>query len=86
MKPLQQLFGLALEQIWEFQGKKPAIMSYRKDMKALEKECGDDLEEFMKKKEKYCATKIKTLLFDTFLTKVHNKHNGIRTLDQFWGK
>ena len=85
MKPLQQLFGLALEQIWEFQGKKPAIMSYRKDMKALEKECGDDLEEFMKKKEKYCATKIKTLLFDTFLTKVHQKQNGIRTLDQFWG-
>ena len=85
MKPLQQLFGLALEQIWEFQGKKPAIMSYRKDMKAFEKECGDDLEEFMKKKEKYCATKVKTLLFDAFLTKVHHSQNGIRTLDQFWG-
>jgi len=85
MKPLQQLFGLALEQIWETQGKKPAIMSYRKDMRVLEKESGGDLEEFMKKKEKYCAAKVKTLLFDTFLTKVNQSQNGIRTLDQFWG-
>jgi len=85
MKPLQQLFGLALEQIWEMQGKTPAIMSYRKDVRMLEKESEGDLEAFMKKKEKFCATKVKTLLFDTFLTKVHNKHNGIRTLDQFWG-
>jgi DNA polymerase elongation subunit (family B) len=82
MKPLQQLFGLALEQIWEHQGKTAAIKTFHKDMEKLEKETGD-LEEFMKKKEKYCSKKIEALLFKKFLDKVFNEKNKIRTLDAF---
>ena len=54
MKPLQQLFGLCLVNIWEMQIKKAAIKAYEKDMDSLQKE-ETDLELFKKKKEKYCA-------------------------------
>jgi len=37
----------------------------------------------MKKKEKYCSQKVKTILFDKFLQKIFNKQHGIRTLDTF---
>jgi hypothetical protein len=80
MKPLQQLFGLAIEQIWEMQNKGTAIKTFHKDMNVLKAECEDNLEIFMKKKEKYTTTKIKTLLFDKFLTKIFQQQNGIRTI------
>ena len=85
MKPLQQLFGLALTQIWESQKKQQLIRAYKKEMATLEKE-NPDLEVFMKKKEKYCSKKIKEILFDKFLQKIFNAQNGIRTLDEMFGK
>jgi len=42
MKPLQQLFGLALEQIWTLQNKKSAIKTFQKELTALEQEYADD--------------------------------------------
>jgi hypothetical protein len=84
MKPLQQLFGLAIEQIWELQNKMSAIKTFRKDMEALKKETGDDMETFMKKREKYTSAKIKVLLFDKILTKVYNQQNGVRTMNDFY--
>ena len=87
MKPLQQLFGLAIVQIWDLQNKKTAIKTFNKDMAALEVESGGDLEAFMKKKEKYTSAKVKTLLFDKFLEKIYNQQNGIRTMtDLFSGR
>ena len=86
MKPLQQLFGLAIEQIWELQNKTTAIKSFRKDMAELLRETDGDIEVFMKKKEKYTSAKIKILLFDKFLTKVFNQQNGVRTLNEFFVK
>jgi DNA polymerase elongation subunit (family B) len=83
MKPLQQLFGLAVEQIWELKNKPTEIKTFQKDMAALTKETGGDLEVFMKKREKYTSAKIKALLFDEFLKKVFNTQNGIRTMDAF---
>ena len=88
MKPLQQLFGLALEQIWEHQKKLSAIKTYKRDIAKLEMECGvydltgDTLSEgtFMKKKEKLCAAKVKQLLFDKVLEKIFNQKNGIQTI------
>ena len=85
MKPLQQLFGLALEQIWTMQNKKSAIKTFNKDLQKLEAE-GDDLETFMKKKEKMCSAKIKILLFDKVLSKIYNAKNRIQTLDSFFVK
>ena len=85
MKPLQQLFGLALTQIWESQQKHQLIRAYKKDIQNLENE-NLDLESFMKKKEKYCSKKIKELLFDKFLQKIYNSNNKIRTLDELFAK
>lgn len=83
MKPLQQLFGLALEQIWELQGKKSAIKTYQTEMKRMEIEY-PDTEVFMKKKEKYCSAKIKILLFDDVLSKIYNQKNNIQTITAFF--
>lgn len=86
MKPLQQLFGLALEQIWMLQNKKSAIKTFQKELAALEEEFSYDFELFMKKKEKICSAKIKQLLFDKVLEKIYNKKNKIQTLTSFFGK
>jgi DNA polymerase elongation subunit (family B) len=83
MKPLQQLFGLALEQIWQLQGKTTAIKTYRKDMDILERDF-PDTETFMKKKEKYCSAKVKQLLFDAVLSKIYNQKHNIRTITSFF--
>jgi DNA polymerase elongation subunit (family B) len=80
MKPLQQLFGLALEQLWELGKKKGAIKEYQKDMIKMKKDY-DDMEIFMKKKEKYCSEKVKILLFDKFLNRIYNEKNKIQTLE-----
>lgn len=85
MKPLQQLFGLALEHIWELQGKKTAIRTYRREIIKLEKEF-PDTETFMKKKEKYCSAKIKVLLFDSILAKIYNQKHNIQTITSFFSK
>jgi DNA polymerase elongation subunit (family B) len=84
MKPLQQLFGLALEQIWTFQNKAAAIKTYKKEVGEMEKEWGRDLEVFMKKKEKYCSAKVKVLLFDKVLTKITNDKNRIQPITSFF--
>ena len=84
MKPLQQLFGLAVEDIWTMQKKMSAIKMYRKDVDKLKNDCGDDLELFMKKREKISSAKIKVLLFDKILQMIYNRKNKIQTLDVFF--
>lgn len=83
MKPLQQLFGLALEQIWKYQNKHSAVKNFKKEMITLEKEF-PDIEIFMKKKEKITSAKIKTLLFDDVLNKIYNKRNHIQPITHFF--
>ena len=85
MKPLQQLFGLAVEQIWEHQGKRGAIKTFQKELVQLEKEF-PDLETFMKKKEKMTSQKVKVLLFDKILTKIHQDKHGIQPITGFFAK
>ena len=80
MKPLQQLFGLALEQIWEKQNKTTTIKTYRSEMANLKKDCGGDLEIYSKKKEKICSQKVKAILFDSFLIKIANEKNKNREI------
>ena len=75
MKPLQQLFGLALVPIWQHRNKNGAIKEYNKDIEKMEKELSYDYENYMKKKEKYCSAKVKTILFDKILTEVANDKN-----------
>jgi len=86
MKPLQQLFGLAIEKIWESQKKSQLIRAFKKEMLVLEKEYGGNIESLMKKKEKYCSQKVKTILFDGFLQKIFNQQHGIRKITDCFGK
>jgi DNA polymerase elongation subunit (family B) len=86
MKPLQQLFGLALEVMWETESTTSALKQLRAYKKEIEKIQNNypDMEEFMKKKEKYCSTRVKALLFDDILTRIYNEKNKIRTLNAFF--
>jgi DNA polymerase elongation subunit (family B) len=86
MKPLQQLFGLALQQIWLDNNNHNSIKQYKKDMELLYKELGGDIEIFMKKKEKYCSAKIKAILFDKFLMKIAHKKAGLQTIASMFSK
>ena len=83
MKPLQQLLGLALEQIWAYQNKHGMIKTFKKDMVQMEKEY-DNLEVLMKKREKYCSAKIKILLFDKVLNKINNDKHNIQEITNFF--
>jgi len=83
MKPLQQLYGLALEQIWEHQGKRTAIRTHKKELEELESSC-DSFETYMKKKEKHCSKKVKVLLFDKYLKEIYNKENNLRQINTFF--
>ena len=84
MKPLQQLFGLALVPIWEHRRKTGAIKEYNKEIKKMEKDCLDDYETFMKKKEKYCSVQIKTILFDKILNKIASEKNNMKLITNFF--
>lgn len=85
MKPLQQLFGLAIDQIWEIMGMRAALKGYAKDLDKL-RDDHPDLEVFMKVKEKYCSQKVKALLFDKHLVRIFNEKNKIQTLAQCFGR
>jgi len=84
MKPIQQLFGLAVEQIWELQKKQSQLKTYKKDILKIQNDY-PSMEDFMKKKEKYCSTKVKALLFDKILSKIYNEKNKIQTITSMFG-
>ena len=86
MKPLQQLFGLALEKIYTFLGKTKDRQQYFQEMDALEKQFGDDVEIYMKHREKYCSERVKGVLFQPFLTKIANTRQGIQTIDSMFAR
>jgi DNA polymerase elongation subunit (family B) len=86
MKPLQQLFGLALENIWSDQKNHNSIKQYKKDMDMLYRDLDGDLEIYMKKKEKYCSAKIKAILFDKFLMKIAHKKAGLQTITSMFDR
>lgn len=86
MKPLQQLFGLALEPICDFTNKQSLKRKIQKDIVVLEKECGDSIELFMKKREKYCSVNVKTLLFQKYLIDIQNQKQGFQSIMGFFPK
>jgi hypothetical protein len=76
MKPIQQLYGLAVEQILELRGN--STKTIRKELADLEQTYGNDLEVFSKKREKLCSQYVKRLLFDKYLIQINNENNGIK--------
>ena len=84
MKPVQQVFALVLEKIWEMQNKRSKITKFRKDIEILQKNTApeklDDKLEQMRNKE------IKALLFDEFLRNTNNQKQGNQALTTFFIK
>jgi DNA polymerase elongation subunit (family B) len=86
MKPLQQLFGLALEPIWDYQKKGLAIKAFKKELAAIRESCGEDLEEFAKKQDAFVSKKAKEVLFDKWLQKIYNDKNGIQKITSMFSR
>jgi len=88
MESLLQLFSLAIEKVYEYKNKKLSheYSDLINGLNALKDKHGDDIENFMKAREKFCSLRIKKLLFEPFLQEVYNKQNGIMTLDKFYKK
>ena len=84
MKPLQQLFGLALEPICIFKKLLPTVRTIKREIAAIEKEHGDSIEIYMKKREKYCSSKVKSLLFQQYLTEIQYNKMGMKSIMNYF--
>jgi DNA polymerase elongation subunit (family B) len=82
MKPVQQVFALVLEKIWESQNKKPKIAKFRKDVESLRNTV--DEEKFDDKLEQLKNKEVKTLLFDEYLRETNNEKQGNQSLTKFY--
>lgn len=85
MKPLQQLFGLALEAIWECKNKNSVIQKHREEMNHLKTVCVS-MEEYNKQKEKICSRKIEQLLFKSYLNDIYLKENNVKSITTYFGR
>ena len=84
MKPVQQVFALVLEKIWEMQNKKSKIMKFKKEVETLRKTI--DPEKFEDKLEQLKNKEVKALLFDEYLRETNNEKEGVQSLTKFFGK
>jgi hypothetical protein len=84
MKPVQQLFALVLEKIWEMQKKLSKISKFKKDVEMLRK--NTDPEKFEDKLEQMRNKEVKVLLFDEYLRETINEKQGNKSLDKYFVK
>jgi len=82
MKPVQQVFALVLEKIWEMQNKKSKIAKFRRDIETLQR--STDPEKFEDKLESMKNKEVKALLFDEFLRETNNQKEGNQSLLKFF--
>ena len=81
MKPVQQVFALVLEKIWEMQNKKGKIKKFRSDVEILRR--NTDEEKFEDKLEQIKNKEVKSLLFDEYLRETNNEKQGNQSLTKF---
>ena len=84
MKPVQQVFALVLEKIWEYQKKTGKIKNFKKDIETLRKTTDPD--KFEDKLEQLKNKEVKALLFDEYLRVTNNEKDGNQSLTKFFGK
>jgi len=84
MKPVQQVFALVLEKIWEMQKKKSKIAKFRKEVDLLRATTPAD--KFEDKLEALKNKEIKILLFDEFLRETTNQRENNQSIMQFFLK
>jgi len=80
MKPLLQLFGLVLEQMWELKKMRGKIATFKAEVQKLR----DNEDKFEDKLTKLKDKEVKGLLFDDYLRKITNVRNGNKTVTQFF--
>jgi DNA polymerase elongation subunit (family B) len=80
MKPILQLFGLAIREIMELRKCRGKYTQYKLQIEKLQKEY-PNLEDYNKKKEKLCSNYVEELVFKRILDKIHNDRNRINTMD-----
>ena len=85
MKPLLQLFGLVLEDIWKMQNKSSKISKFRKEITDLRKEY-DDYKKFEDKLAKMRDKEVKALIFDKYLRETNNAKDGNQSVAKFFIK
>lgn len=94
MKPVQQLFALVIEKIWNMQNKRPKLIKYKKDVEELKRKVmglvDEDMdkfqEKFNEKLEELRCKEVKSLLFDEYLRETNNEKAGVQSLTKFFGK
>ena len=85
MKPVQQLFALVLEKIWELQKKHLLkIPKYKKEVEILKNKYKDDYEKFQDKLEDLRNKEVKILLFDKYLRETNNEKQGMKSITTFF--
>jgi DNA polymerase elongation subunit (family B) len=85
MKPVQQVFALVLEKIWDLQGKTLTKgRKFKKEIETLRKNCEED--KFEDKLEQLKNKEVKALLFDEYLRETNNEKSGNQSLTKFFGK
>jgi DNA polymerase elongation subunit (family B) len=86
MKPVQQVFALVLEKIWQMNKKLPKIRDFKKSIETLRKEHYDNKDKFEEKLEAMRCKEIKILLFDEYLRETNNEKSGVQCVTKFFIK
>ena len=85
MKPLLQLFGLVLEEIWMSQKppRRAKVTNFRKEVEDVKKE----IQDYKKCEEKLAKIKdkeVKTVIFDKYLRETNNAKEGNQSVMNFF--
>jgi hypothetical protein len=88
MKPLLQLFGLVLEDMWKNNNKLAKINKFKKEVIELQKEMKgfDDNKKYEDKLTKKKDKEVKLLLFDKYLRETNNVKEGNQSVTKFFSK
>jgi len=84
MKPVQQVFALVLEKIWEMQKKAGKIKKFQKDVESLKTSTPSD--KFEDKLEQIRNKEVKAMLFDDYLRVTQNEKQNNQALTSFFKK
>lgn len=82
MKPLLQLFGLVLEEMWEQKKMRGKIARFKQEVLQLKQTAEED--KFEDKLNKIKDKEVKALLFDDYLRETTNARNGNKALTTFF--
>ena len=82
MKPVQQVFALVLEKIWEMNDKKKLISKFRKEVEKLRLTTPPD--KFEDKLEQLKNKEVKAMLFDSYLRETNNEKSGNQNISNFF--